>query len=350
MSIGRDTVRGTTSGNDRLLCLARVLHFPLPMTRGVYSAKMVVVVAALLLAAGCTRPADRAVKAIDLVTGDTQAFATPGDVPPGWAVCADQDCATVPETVRCQSLGTEVCSLHPGCRLEEQWCSSSSCAGSDPGDPGSAPGDAGDEAPPPCDVEPPTCEYACVPIGGDAQPPLTPLACAEVGPPPAGYCPSGQVVVRYDDQGCVTGFDCFGGCPEATATTITDCPEGTSMPVYDSKGCVVDHVCQEATGCNQLASSYAKALAAAAACDPAVAVSGAGQCSIEVPDALGCGCPTRVNPANQAALNQLKDLQSQWQQLGCDQAIACPQSAPCFAPTSTSCKGDPAGSGTCVSS
>ncbi len=80
---------------------------------------------ALSLMTGCGNeiPDDADVSARNLKTGDIKTFSAESDVPDGYALCADEDCA-VPSEVPCELLGAEVCQYQPNCRIKVISCTS----------------------------------------------------------------------------------------------------------------------------------------------------------------------------------------------------------------------------------
>ena len=90
--------------------------------------------------------------------------------------------------------------------------------------------------------------------------------------------------------------------------------------------------------CADLQSQYAAALTAAKSCSP----SGANQCQQKAPASLGCGCETYVN--NRTALDQ---LESSWNQAGCQNTILCPAIA-CVSPRAGFCRTNDAGGASCT--
>jgi hypothetical protein len=138
----------------------------------------------ILIFAACGDLENREVQARNLGTGEVRTFGSEGDVPPGWSVCQDETCS-VPPQVPCESLGSEVCTLNPDCRLKILWCSGGATSDSAAA--------AGSEA----------CETTCIP--------RLPLLCEEL----------------VDQQTCQARPDCQWGqflCP------ATGCQEGTQCP------------------------------------------------------------------------------------------------------------------------
>jgi len=97
------------------------------------------------------------------------------------------------------------------------------------------------------------------------------------------------------------------------------------------------------TSCQQLASDYLTALAAAKACNPILAVL---QCTKVVEDELPCPCSTYVNPGNTEALAKLDALKAQWAAQNCQFGVICP-AVLCKEPTGAVCQGSAQGSGSC---
>ena len=132
-----------------------------------------------------------------------------------------------------------------------------------------------------------------------------------------------------------------------------NCRQGAYVPVcgvdgttYDATcgtACVpVDIACQgecPCTDCDALEMQYAAALADAKVCDPALSVA---QCTASAGYDLPCGCPTFVNPDNDAAVAELDALKAEWMTSGCPM-VDCD----CGTPMGAICQ--PGGaSGTCV--
>lgn len=84
--------------------------------------------------------------------------------------------------------------------------------------------------------------------------------------------------------------------------------------------------------CAQLEADYAKALAKAKSCSGILPVV---QCAESVQDELACPCPTFVEATNTAAIAELKALEKQWKDDGCN-VIVCPAIA-CVSPGSAAC-------------
>lgn len=91
------------------------------------------------------------------------------------------------------------------------------------------------------------------------------------------------------------------------------------------------------TSCAQLESDYSVELQKAKMCSP----DASNQCQQTAPDALACGCPTFVN--DRSALDQ---LQTRWNQAGCQNTTLCPAIA-CVAPKGASCRASDAGGASC---
>jgi hypothetical protein len=103
----------------------------------------------------------------------------------------------------------------------------------------------------------------------------------------------------------------------------------------------VGYECRDNTSCTELAAKYKQAIVQARTCDPAAS----GQCALQVPDSLGCGCPTLVNAPSAQPFD---DLRSAWEQLGCEQGLVCPMS-PCGESSTPGCAVDPSsGTGHCT--
>ncbi len=92
--------------------------------------------------------------------------------------------------------------------------------------------------------------------------------------------------------------------------------------------------------CAQLESQYSVELAKAKNCSP----NASSQCQETAPDKLACGCNTYVN--DKSALDQ---LQSRWDQAGCQNTTACPAIA-CVAPRAGVCRPADAGGSSCTDS
>lgn len=332
----------------------------------------------LLLDVGCGgRVVDEdSIRARNLQTGEIKEFPSEESVPPGYSPCSDPDCS-VPDTVPCENLGDDVCTLNPNCRLKELWCSGSGTA--EPGQPGGTepvpmdePGESNDDPgdavpiPPPGEEE---CEYQCLP--------KLPLLCDELTDEQAcldrpdcewvdGICPmiacqEGQdcdiecskmcqpkappTCWDLDEQACLDRPDCEWGeeiCP------MIGCPEGEDCDIECSMTCKpvqpdppppppTDPVC------NTIIQDYAAAVQEAKACNPLVFMQ---QCTVTVDSHLICGCPTYVNPSNTAALSKIKQLEQQFLALPCPiPEYAC---AGCVAVSSATCSPDASGQGSCI--
>lgn len=91
--------------------------------------------------------------------------------------------------------------------------------------------------------------------------------------------------------------------------------------------------------CAQLESQYSVELAKAKTCSP----NASNQCQEMASTALACGCPTYVN--DKSALDQ---LQSRWDQAGCqNSSTVCPALA-CVSPRGATCRASDGGSPSCV--
>lgn len=137
----------------------------------------------ILLLGACGDPGNR-VQARNLSTGEVRTFGSEGEVPPGWSVCQDEACS-VPPQVPCESLGSEICALNPGCRLKVLWCRGG--AGPDSGAAASSE----------------TCETTCIP--------RLPLLCEEL----------------TEQAACQARPDCQWGqflCPSLGCQEGTQCP------------------------------------------------------------------------------------------------------------------------------
>ena len=161
------------------------------------------------------------------------------------------------------------------------------------------------------------CYGKCIPIS---------KGCASNGDcgAPNEYC--------HIDNGCkVTGAkmgDCKpkpGACPEMYAP-VCGCDGKThgNSCVAHSKGINVAHTgpCKSPS-CDTLAKQYMTLLNKAKVCCSTCGT--APQCTLKLQDKLACGCPTFVNPGNNAPVKQLKALQQEWKTRGCVQG-ACPPS------------------------
>jgi hypothetical protein len=93
--------------------------------------------------------------------------------------------------------------------------------------------------------------------------------------------------------------------------------------------------------CDELAAEYLETIRAAQECDPII---DALQCTASVPDSLGCGCQTFVNPKNEAAMARLEELRLAYQK-DCP-ILACPAIA-CLVAPQGACVPDDQGSGYC---
>ena len=87
--------------------------------------------------------------------------------------------------------------------------------------------------------------------------------------------------------------------------------------------------------CDALTAQFATAMVEAKQCNPLVNTL---QCTLEIKSALRCGCPTFVNPGNASAVDTLKQLETQWQSMGCALPTPCPSSCP--APQGSGCVQD----------
>jgi len=85
--------------------------------------------------------------------------------------------------------------------------------------------------------------------------------------------------------------------------------------------------------CQGWNAAYVAALQLARKCSPMLPVV---QCTTSVSDELACPCPTFVEQANSTEIQQLTDLKSKWQALGCASLFACP-AMPCYVPPSAGC-------------
>ncbi|HXU60119.1 MAG TPA: hypothetical protein VN962_00360 [Polyangia bacterium] len=94
------------------------------------------------------------------------------------------------------------------------------------------------------------------------------------------------------------------------------------------------------TSCTQLESEYATELAKAKTCSP----NASNQCQQTAPNALACGCETFVN--DRSGLDQ---LQSRWNQAGCQGSTLCPAIA-CVMPRAASCRAGDGGGASCQDS
>ncbi len=77
--------------------------------------------------------------------------------------------------------------------------------------------------------------------------------------------------------------------------------------------------------CKPLETQYAAALKAAKVCNPLLTVV---QCTVTVDDQLACPCLTHVDQSHQAEITLMANLKAQWQKLGCQQGVVCPN-GPC---------------------
>ena len=342
---------------------------------------------------GCGGEEDTAVRARNLTTGEIQTFASQGDVPSDWVVCQSVDCP-VPPSVPCQDLSETVCTLNPECRLKEIWCEGTVSVDAD-GNTTTSP-----------DTK---CEYECIPKLPllceeltDQQQCLVrpdcdwgafncPMICMDDGKGGCLPCPSGCYTKAppicqslTDEKACTARSDCEwdmavcpaicqddgkGGCLPCPATGTCRpktpvpppcppvaspppgfCPNGTIVYDKDANGCVTGYHCEAPQGCWDLNTAYINAVKKAKACNPYV-MTPMNQCAKQVNTALFCPiCPTFINPANSAAVQEMTDLEQKWLALKCDQMeLACPAIA-CEPSKSATCLPGGAGSasGSCV--
>ncbi|HSS39141.1 MAG TPA: hypothetical protein VLT58_10260, partial [Polyangia bacterium] len=93
------------------------------------------------------------------------------------------------------------------------------------------------------------------------------------------------------------------------------------------------------TTCADLQTAYAAALARAKSCSP----NGSNQCQDTAPSSLDCGCETFVNDKT-----MVDQIQSSWNQAGCQNMTSlCPAIA-CVRPKSGSCRPADGGGSSCV--
>jgi hypothetical protein len=92
-----------------------------------------------------------------------------------------------------------------------------------------------------------------------------------------------------------------------------------------------------AGSCSDLQTQYAAALTAAKSCSQTTS----NQCQQKAPASLGCGCETFVN--SRTALDQ---LESSWNQAGCQNSVVCPAIA-CVPPRSSFCRAGDGGGASC---
>ena len=129
-------------------------------------------------------------------------------------------------------------------------------------------------------------------------------------------------------------------------TTITDAggPGGTGGHVAGTGGAAGRFGGgtggNSGTSCAQLESDYATELSKAKICSP----NASNQCQQTAPNALACGCETFVN--DRSALDQ---LQSRWNEAGCQNTTVCPAIA-CVMPRGATCRPGDGGAATCQDS
>lgn len=138
----------------------------------------------------------------------------------------------------------------------------------------------------------------------------------------------------------------LAGCSDdATAPQ----PDVAALEAGAADGSAVDRSKRDAgPTCDEIKAELTAQVELAKSCQPQ---SASQQCTrIINQDALPCGCPAFVNPANTEANAKLDDLLGAWRRKGCGVKIEC---KPCSKPTSGSCEATPSGSkvpGLCKSS
>ena len=185
------------------------------------------------------------------------------------------------------------------------------------------------------------CAYAC---GGESD-----TVFGESGGGTATGSNTGGATGATNGNGNGVGTSSGAGGPgcDCDAPSIPVC--GADGMPYDA-GCgdqcvPVDIACRHACPCGlcqDLEMSYGEALRDAKRCEP----NGGNTCTELMQNELTCPCNTFVNGANDEALAELEDLQSQWLQAGCHNDILCPDIA-CAEPMSAECDSSGQGSGTC---
>ncbi len=141
-----------------------------------------------------------------------------------------------------------------------------------------------------------------------------------------------------DGETSCTLVDCVDGCMyEGTFYPLaSSVPAGKGAPPSYCEECTCDGPDQitciqvECAVCQASVDDFDEALAATKACDPTAE----NQCTLLVPSAVPCGCPTFVNPANTSAIGRLEDAQAAYYGAGCGADIGC---LPCPEPPSGAC-------------
>lgn len=252
-------------------------------TNACVKASAIFLVAVFAVACG---GAESGVRAINLQSGQQQDFATEGEVPPGWGVCPEDDCSTLPG-VPCQNLGQAVCSATPGCELVQLGCVVDGCPAAPEG-----------EDVPDCLPSPPRCDYACMPEGEKSCEQLTDeqactdkvecawdtIMCAAMCAAPGDDCPPcpetgvcrtktpdscdaldatrclarpdcewtpqvcPAIACAPDQPDCAVDCDAFCRSKDTTHCIAIGMPEpfcenGHAEPKYDSAGCVIGYEC-----------------------------------------------------------------------------------------------------------
>ncbi|MBW2734666.1 MAG: hypothetical protein JRH20_19945 [Deltaproteobacteria bacterium] len=207
-------------------------------------------IATIFTLSACGEPAGD-INAINLKSGETQTFASEGELPDGWAVCPTPECDVLPPSVPCQNLSGDVCELNPSCRVKVVSCQGGGTVvpppppvDTDPSYPEPAPIDAGVPAPEPTDPPEPaplptpgptqTCEVVCLPKNVLLCEELTDPTQCQMNPECSWeeLCPLGACTPEGDCPPCVG--QCFPkqpqGCDALDENSCQARPDCSWMP------------------------------------------------------------------------------------------------------------------------
>ena len=185
-------------------------------------------------------------------------------------------------TVSCK-LVDNVCSCEQCPTTITAVCGNNVCEN---GETTSCPKDCPTKSPTPCPLLPvPSCQPGqtlqtkTTPDGCSISECVTPTACA--APPKAPVCGEAQgLVQKFDDKGCVTGYECkeipkaevgkVATCPELPPPTITCQANEHLSKTTDDKGCVVGYKCIS-TATSRVSTQECPAVVEKPPCDGSIA-------------------------------------------------------------------------------